>query len=486
MSKVLIIGCGGVASVAIHKCCQVPEVFTEICIASRTKAKCDKLAAELAPKTTTKITTAQVDADKTEEVIALIQAYQPDLVMNIALPYQDLTIMDACLACGVNYMDTANYEPENTDDPAWRAVYEKRCKEAGFSAYFDYSWQWAYAKKFEEAGLTALLGSGFDPGVTQAYCAYAKKHEFDTIDTIDILDCNGGDHGYAFATNFNPEINLREVSAPGSYWENGHWVEIPAMSIKREYNFDQVGEKDMYLLHHEEIESLAKNIPEAKRIRFFMTFGQSYLDHMRCLEDVGMLSTTPVNFNGQEIVPIQFLKALLPDPASLGPRTKGKTNIGCIFTGKKDGKDKTYYIYNVCDHQECYQEVGSQAISYTTGVPAMCYVADVERGFTRYAKELLGENLGRALLDKNLCLFIDEQGAAREAASFSAGTLDALTLCMRLALVDALFTKEQPFLLLDDPFVNLDDARTKRALELLQKISQQRQVVYLVCNSARV
>ena len=213
MSKVLIIGCGGVASVAIHKCCQVPEVFTEICIASRTKAKCDKLAAELAPTTATKITTAQVDADKVEEVIALIKAYQPDLVMNIALPYQDLTIMDACLACGVNYMDTANYEPENTDDPEWRAIYEKRCKEAGFSAYFDYSWQWAYAKKFEEAGLTALLGSGFDPGVTQAYCAYAKKHEFDTIDTIDILDCNGGDHGYAFATNFNPEINLREVSA---------------------------------------------------------------------------------------------------------------------------------------------------------------------------------------------------------------------------------------------------------------------------------
>ena len=322
MSKVLIIGCGGVASVAIHKCCQIPEVFTDICIASRTKSKCDKLAAELAPKTTTNITTAQVDADHVDEVIALIKSYQPDLVMNIALPYQDLTIMDACLACGVNYMDTANYEPENTDDPAWRAIYEKRCKEAGFSAYFDYSWQWAYAKKFEEAGLTALLGSGFDPGVTQAYCAYAKKHEFDTIDTIDILDCNGGDHGYAFATNFNPEINLREVSAPGSYWENGHWVEIPAMSIKREYDFDKVGQKDMYLLHHEEIESLAKNIPEAKRIRFFMTFGQSYLDHMRCLEDVGMLSTTPIN--------------------------------------------------NVCDHQECYKEVGSQAISYTTGVPAMC------------------------------------------------------------------------------------------------------------------
>ena len=359
MSRVLIIGCGGVASVAIQKCCQVSEVFTEICIASRTKSKCDALAEKLKSKTSTVITTAQVDADKTEEVIALINSYKPDLVMNIALPYQDLTIMDACLACGVNYMDTANYEPENIDDPEWREIYEKRCKEEGFSAYFDYSWQWAYKKKFEDAGLTALLGSGFDPGVTQAYCAYALKHQFDTIDTIDILDCNGGDHGYPFATNFNPEINLREVSAPGSYWENGKWVEIPAMSIKREYDFDEIGGKDMYLLHHEEIESLAKNIPGVKRIRFFMTFGQSYLTHMKCLENVGMLSTTPINYEGHEIVPIQFLKALLPDPATLGPRTK-------------DGKPKTYYIYNVCDHQECYKEVESQAISYTTGVPAMC------------------------------------------------------------------------------------------------------------------
>ena len=239
MSRVLVIGAGGVATVAIHKCCQVSEIFTELCIASRTKAKCDKIAEELNGKTATKITTAQVDADDVEQLKALINEYKPDLVMNIALPYQDLTVMDACLACGVNYMDTANYEPENTDDPEWRAVYEKRCKEAGFSAYFDYSWQWAYRKKFEEAGLTALLGCGFDPGVTQAYCAYAKKHEFDTIDTIDILDCNGGDHGYAFATNFNPEVNLREVSAPGSYWENGKWVEIPAMSIKREYDFDR-------------------------------------------------------------------------------------------------------------------------------------------------------------------------------------------------------------------------------------------------------
>lgn len=372
MSRVLIIGCGGVASVAIQKCCQVSEVFTEICIASRTKSKCDALAEKLKNKTSTVITTAQVDADNVSEVVALINSYKPELVMNIALPYQDLTIMDACLECGVNYMDTANYEPENIDDPEWREIYEKRCKEEGFSAYFDYSWQWAYKEKFEKAGLTALLGSGFDPGVTQAYCAYALKHHFDTIDTIDILDCNGGDHGYPFATNFNPEINLREVSAPGSYWENGKWIEIPAMSIKREYNFAEVGDKDMYLLHHEEIESLAKTIPGVKRIRFFMTFGQSYLTHMKCLENVGMLSTTPINYEGHEIVPIQFLKALLPDPATLGPRTKGKTNIGCIFTGTKDGKPKTYYIYNVCDHEECYKEVESQAISYTTGVPAMC------------------------------------------------------------------------------------------------------------------
>ena len=268
-------------------------------------------------------------------------------------------------------MDTANYEPENTGDPAWRARYEERCKKEGFSAYFDYSYQWEYAEKFKKAGLTALLGSGFDPGVTQAYCAYAQKHLFDSIDTIDILDCNGGDHGYPFATNFNPEINLREVSAPGSYWENGKWVEVPAMSIKREYDFDGVGKKDMYLLHHEEIESLAKNIKGVKRIRFFMTFGQSYLTHMKCLENVGMLSTQPIMFEGREIVPIQFLKALLPDPASLGPRTKGKTNIGCIFTGVKDGKKKSAYIYNICDHEECFKEVGSQAVAYTTGVPAM-------------------------------------------------------------------------------------------------------------------
>ena len=380
MSRLLVIGCGGVAQVAIRKCCQNSDIFTELCIASRTKSKCDELKEKLSGKTKTVVTTAELDADDVSAVKALIESYKPDVVLNVALPYQDLTIMDACLECGVHYVDTANYEPEDTDDPEWRKIYEKRCKELGFSAYFDYSWQWAYDQRFKDAGLTALLGTGFDPGVTSVFTAYAQKHYFDEIHTIDILDCNGGDHGYPFATNFNPEVNLREVSAPGSYWEDGHWVEIPAMSIKREYNFPEVGEKDMYLLHHEEIEALAKNIPGVKRIRFFMTFGQSYLTHMKCLENVGMLSTSPVDFNGQKIVPIQFLKALLPDPASLGPRTVGKTNIGCIFTGVKDGKEKTIYIYNVCDHQECYKEVESQAISYTTGVPAMIGTALVASG----------------------------------------------------------------------------------------------------------
>ncbi|MBQ3948165.1 MAG: saccharopine dehydrogenase family protein [Ruminococcus sp.] len=371
MGKVLVIGCGGVASVAIQKCCQHSDVFEEMCIASRTKSKCDALKEKLEGKTKTKITTEQVNADSVDELVSLIEKVKPDLVMNIALPYQDLTIMDACLKCGVNYMDTANYEPEDITEPAWREQYEKRCREEGFSAYFDYSYQWAYKEKFEKAGLTALLGSGFDPGVTQAYCAYAQKHLFDTIETIDILDCNGGDHGYPFATNFNPEINIREVSAKGSYIEDGKWVETEPMEIKRVYNFKGVGEKDMYLLHHEELESLALNIKGIKRIRFFMTFGQSYLTHLKCLENVGMTSIEPIMYEGKEIVPLQFLKAVLPDPASLGPRTVGKTNIGCIFRGKKDGKDKNYYLYNICDHQECYKEVGSQAISYTTGVPAM-------------------------------------------------------------------------------------------------------------------
>lgn len=369
--KLLVIGCGGVAQVAIQKCCQADDVFTEILIASRTKSKCDALVEKIKDKTKAKLSTAKVDADNVDEVVALINNFKPAAVLNVALPYQDLTIMEACLKCKVDYIDTANYECENTDDPVWRAAYEKRVKEKGFTAYFDYSYQWAYDKKFKDAGVCALLGTGFDPGVTQVFCAYAQKHYFDTIETIDILDCNGGDHGYAFATNFNPEINLREVSANGSYWENGKWIETEPLEIKREYDFAQVGVKDMYLLHHEEIESLAKNIKGVKRIRFFMTFGQSYISHMNCLKNVGMLSTVPVNFEGKDIVPIQFLKALLPDPATLGERTKGKTNIGCIFTGVKDGKKKTLYIYNVCDHQECFKEVGSQAISYTTGVPAM-------------------------------------------------------------------------------------------------------------------
>lgn len=352
MGKVLIIGCGGVASVAIHKCCQNSQVFTEMCIASRTVSKCDALKEKLQGVTTTKITTAQVNADNVEELITLIKKEKPDVVLNLALPYQDLTIMDACLATQTDYVDTANYEPEDT-------------------AKFEYKWQWAYRERYEQAGITALLGSGFDPGVTGVFCAYALKHYFDEINYIDILDCNGGDHGYPFATNFNPEINIREVSAKGSYWKEGHWVETEPMEIKRVYNFPEVGERDMYLLHHEELESLALNIPGIKRIRFFMTFGQSYLTHLKCLENVGMTSIEPIIYEGKEIVPLQFLKAVLPDPASLGPRTKGKTNIGCIFTGKKDGEEKTIYIYNVCDHEECYKEVGSQAVSYTTGVPAM-------------------------------------------------------------------------------------------------------------------
>lgn len=372
MVRVLLIGCGGVGSVAAAKCCEASEVFGELCIASHNIGKCDALAERLRPGTDTQITTASVDADDTRQVAALISSYKPDLVMNIALPYQDLSIMEACLQCGVNYLDTANYEPEDITEPVWREKYEKRCREKGFSSYFEYGPQWEYGERFREAGLTALLGCGFDPGVTQSYCAWAAKHEFDRIDTIDILDCNGGDNGLPFATNFNPEINLREVSAPGSYWENGAWVEIPAMSVKRRYDFDGVGERDMYLLHHEEIESLARNIPGVRRIRFFMTFSENYLRHMRCLGDVGMLSTEPVTFEGKEIIPIKFLKALLPDPATLGAQTRGKTNIGCVFTGEKDGKRKSYALYNICDHEECYRELGSQAVSYTTGVPAMC------------------------------------------------------------------------------------------------------------------
>lgn len=351
MGRALIIGAGGVASVAIHKCCQNYKVFDEICIASRTLSKCDALKEKLQGGHT-KIQTAQVNADNTEELIELINKFKPDIVINLALPYQDLTIMDACLATKVNYVDTANYEPEDT-------------------AKFEYKWQWAYKEKFEQAGITALLGSGFDPGVTGVFSAYAQKHYFDEIHTIDIVDANAGDHGYPFATNFNPEINIREVSANGSYFEDGKSIETAPMSIKRVYNLPEIGPKDIYLLHHEELESLALNIKGIKKMRFWMTFSESYLNHLKVLENVGMTSIEPIDFEGKKIVPLQFLKAVLPDPASLGPRTKGKTNIGCIFTGIKDGVEKKYYVYNVCDHQECYREVGSQAISYTTGVPAM-------------------------------------------------------------------------------------------------------------------
>lgn len=351
MGKALIIGAGGVAGVVAHKCCQNPDVFEEICIASRTVSKCEAIKESIKGSKTV-ITTAQVDADKTEEVIELINRVKPDIVINVALPYQDLTIMDACLATKVDYLDTANYEPLDT-------------------AKFEYKWQWDYKERFEKAGITAVLGCGFDPGVTGVFSAYALKHHFDEIHTLDILDANAGDHGYPFATNFNPEINIREVTANGSYFENGTFIETEPMEIKRVYNFPEIGDKDMYLLHHEELESLAINIPGIKRIRFFMTFSERYLTHLKVLENVGMTSIEPIEYDGHKIVPLQFLKAVLPDPASLGPRTKGKTNIGCIYTGLKDGKEKTYYVYNVCDHEECYKEVGSQAISYTTGVPAM-------------------------------------------------------------------------------------------------------------------
>jgi len=351
MSKALIIGAGGVASVVVHKCCQNSEVFEEICIASRTLSKCDALKEQVKDYKTI-VTTAKVDADKTEEVIALIENYKPNIVINVALPYQDLTIMEACLATKVDYLDTANYEPLD-------------------NAKFEYSWQWPYKERFEKAGITAVLGCGFDPGVTGVFSAYALKHYFDEIHTIDILDANAGDHGYAFATNFNPEINIREITANGSYFENGKFIETEPLTIKRVYNFPEIGNKDMYLLHHEEMESLAINMPGIKKIRFFMTFSERYLTHLKVLENVGMTSIVPIDYEGLKIVPLQFLKAILPDPASLGSRTKGKTNIGCIYTGLKDGKQVSYYVYNVCDHEECYKEVGSQAISYTTGVPAM-------------------------------------------------------------------------------------------------------------------
>lgn len=348
MAKVLIIGAGGVGNVVVKKCAQVPEVFSEIVLASRTKSKCDKIASEVSRP----ILTEQVNADDAGQVAALIRRHKPSLVINVALPYQDLPIMDACLAEKVNYLDTANYEPPDV-------------------ARFEYKWQWAYHERYAQAGIMALLGSGFDPGVTNVFCAYAQKHFYDEIHSIDIVDCNAGEHGHPFATNFNPEINIREITQKGRYWENGRWVEVEPLSIRKEIDYPEVGPRASYLLYHEELESLVKHIRGLKRIRFWMTFSESYLTHLRVLQNVGMTRIDPVEYEGHQIVPLQFLKAVLPDPGSLGVNYKGKTCIGCIFDGVKDGQRRQMMIYNVCDHAACFREVGAQAVSYTTGVPAM-------------------------------------------------------------------------------------------------------------------
>lgn len=349
MSKVLIIGAGGVGGVVTHKCAQLPDVFPEIILASRTEEKCKKIAAQLKRP----IRTAKVDADNVEELTALLKKEKPSLVINVALPYQDLHIMDACLNAGIHYLDTANYEPPEV-------------------AKFEYKWQWAYQEKFQKAGLMALLGSGFDPGVTNVYTAYIKKHCLDEIQELDIIDCNAGDHGQPFATNFNPEINIREVTAKGRYWQNGEWVETPPLSVKDTYHFPEgIGAKDIYMMYHEELESIVKHFPEIKRARFWMTFSQNYLNHLQVLQNVGMTRIDPVMYNGVEVIPLQFLKSVLPDPSSLGPLTKGRTCIGCVAKGIKDGKEKIVFVYNICDHEACYEEVQSQAISYTTGVPAV-------------------------------------------------------------------------------------------------------------------
>lgn len=348
MGRIMIIGAGGVGGVVIHKCAQLPEVFTEILVASRTLEKCKAIQEQL-PRP---IQIAQVDADNTKEVVGLIRQFHPDLVVNVALPYQDLTIMDACLETGVDYLDTANYEPRD-------------------EARFCYKWQWDYQERFQERGIMALLGCGFDPGVTNVFCAYALKHHFDAIHTVDIMDCNAGDHGHPFATNFNPEINIREVTQKGKYYENGEWIETDPLSVHKTFDFPEIGPREMYLMYHEEMESLVKHIPGIRRMRFWMTFGQEYLTHLRVLQNVGMTRIDPVRFQGVDIIPLQFLKALLPEPSSLGENYRGKTNIGCMITGVKGGRERTYYVYNVCDHAACYREIKAQAISYTTGVPAM-------------------------------------------------------------------------------------------------------------------
>ncbi len=344
--KVLVIGAGAVGQVTTHKCAQFPEIFTEICLASRTKSKCDAIAAQLSRK----ITTAEVDADKSEQVVALLNKFKPDILINVALPYQNLAIMDACLDKGVDYVDTA-------------------CYEAYDSKGFSYKEQWQYHEKFQEKNLMALLGCGFDPGVTNVFVKYGSDKHFDEIEYLDILDCNAGDHGLPFATNFNPEINLRELDQPGVYYQDGQWVQIPSLSIKRNFDFPQVGVKDIYLIYHEELETITKHIPNIKQARFWMTFSDSYILHLNVLRNIGLTSIEPIEFAGQKIVPIQFLKALLPEPSTLGARTKGKTNIGCIMQGKKDGKPKTLYLYQICDHQDCYKEVKSQGVAYTAGVP---------------------------------------------------------------------------------------------------------------------
>jgi saccharopine dehydrogenase (NAD+, L-lysine forming) len=352
MAKVLIIGAGGVGGVVAHKCAMTPDVFDEIVLASRTKSRCDAIAAQVEELHGRRIATAQVDADDVPQTVKLIRKVQPELLVNVALPYQDLTLMDACLEAGVDYLDTANYEPKDV-------------------AKFEYKWQWAYRERFAKAGRMALLGSGFDPGVTNVFSAYARDHLFDEVHSIDILDCNAGSHGHAFATNFNPEINIREVTARGRYWEKGEWKEIDPMSISQTFDFPGVGPKKAYLIYHEELESLVQNVPGLQRIRFWMTFGDEYLTHLRVLQNVGMTRIDPVEFQGQKIVPIQFLKALLPDPASLAENYTGKTSIGCLVEGVSGGKPKRVFIYNVCDHEETWKEVRAQAISYTTGVPAV-------------------------------------------------------------------------------------------------------------------
>ena len=353
MSHVLIVGAGGVGSVVAHKCAQVPEVFTQITLASRTLAKCEAIASSVQKRTGVFINTAQLDADKVAETVALIDRVKPDLLLNVALPYQDLALMDACLQRGVDYLDTANYEPPDV-------------------AKFEYKWQWAYRERFKEKGIMALLGSGFDPGVTNVFTAWAAKHHFDEIHQLDIIDCNAGDHGQAFATNFNPEINIREITQRGRYFEHGEWVETDPLSWSMNFDFPEgIGPKKCFLMFHEELESLVKNIKGLKRARFWMTFSEQYLTHLRVLENVGMTRIDPVLFQGKEIIPIQFLKSLLPEPASLGPLTRGRTCIGCLMKGVQGGKEKQIYIYNICSHEEAFNEVGSQAISYTTGVPAM-------------------------------------------------------------------------------------------------------------------